>query len=141
MFWILFYFDTRYLLSLVKMVNNALLWLVSINKDISLKKASFESNRVAFIFLPAFPLKLALNFNYSENIFALGNMDMIWCILWRKGVIFITFPQSFWIYVLNVIFMWYYKFHFSTDIPFIMPKKKDKFYIYILWIANSYNLF
>ena len=28
---------------------------------------------------------------------------------------------------------------FGKDIPVIMPKKKDKFYICILWITNRYN--
>ena len=27
----------------------------------------------------------------------------------------------------------------GTNIPAIMPKKKDEFYIYILWITKSYN--
>ena len=91
---------------LAKMINNTLFWLVSINKG------NFESNRGLwylgrlffasyFLFLLGFPyLEQILNrrhFNCSQNIFVLSNMVLIWCILWQKGVIFITFRQPCWI--------------------------------------------
>ena len=73
-------------------------------------------------------------FNDSQNVFVL--IVLIWPILWQKEVILITFPQPCSI----KSWTWYVKdFTFCTDIPFIMPKKKDKFYIYILWITKSYN--
>ena len=31
-------------------------------------------------------------------------------------------------------------FIFGTDIPVILPKKKNKFYICILWITNSFSI-
>ena len=35
--------------------------------------------------------------------------------------------------------MFLHHFHVFTDIPAILPQKKEKFYIYILWITKSYN--
>ena len=56
--------------------------MVSINKGVFLKKKSFESKRVTFLFLVGFPQKLAriLNrkgFNYSQSTSMLSNMVLI----------------------------------------------------------------
>ena len=62
-------------------------------------------------------------------------MVSIWHVLWQKRDHFCNLSAA----LLNS-WTWYGKdFTFSTDIPVFMPKKKDRFYVYIIWITKSYN--
>ena len=94
---------------LVKTINNALFWLVSINKGTFFKKNSFESNRVLWYWSKVFfasnflisswiSIKTVTNsqqkrFKQLTKYFCVKLMVLIWRILWQKGVIFLTFQQ------------------------------------------------
>ena len=94
---------------LVKTINNALFWLVSINKGVFFKKNSFESNRVlwywgkvffasnflisSWIFIKTVTNSQQKRFKQLTKYFCVKLMVLIWRILWQKGVIFVAFPQ------------------------------------------------
>ena len=97
------------LIWLVKKINNALFWLVSINKGIKKKKKknSFESNRVLWnsgkVFFASnslisswISMKTVTNSQQKKQLtkyFCIMLMVLIWHILSQRGVIFVTFPQ------------------------------------------------
>ena len=97
---------------LVKAVNNAIFWLVSINNGFLKKERKttrFEPNRVLwysgkvfftsnFLISGWISIKTVANsqqkrFQQLTKYFCVTLIVLIWRMLWQEGVIFVTFPQ------------------------------------------------
>ena len=95
-FWTFLHFDAQYFIRIGQNYKQCL----TPYRGVFLKKASVKSRCVTFLFLVGVRLrwhKFSKNsqvLNYSQNV--ISNMVFILCILWRNGVIFITFLQPFW---------------------------------------------
>ena len=125
-------------------------WLALIT-EFSFKETSFESNRVLwhsgkvffasnFLISSWISIKTVTNsrqkrFKQLTTFFCVKLMVLIWRTLCQKGVIFVTFPQPCRTPKLDMVKISL----FCRDIPVIMPKKKDNFYAYIIWITKNYN--